>query len=143
MYCSPLTVDVFPTDFYISVNVIAEALFSSKLYSSAGPDKISAWLLRENAALLQYCVAPCALSSMHQSVKDLFHRCGSLPMSPRSRSSVHLHSTLTLTFDRSPLHQSLARSWSHSFINDSSNRLLIRSILLFLYSLDHYKGFQR
>ena len=142
MYCSPLTVDVFPTDFYISVNVIAEALFSSKLYSSAGPDKISAWLLRENAALLQYCVAPCALSLMHQSVKDLFHRCGSLPMSPRSRS-IHLHTTLTLTFDRSPLHQSLARSWSHSFINDSSNRLLIRSILLFLYSLDHYKGFQR
>ena len=39
---SPLTVDQFPTDFYISVNDIAEALLSSKLHSSAGPDKISA-----------------------------------------------------------------------------------------------------
>ena len=39
---SPLTVDEFPTDFYISVNDIAEALLSSKLHSSAGPDKISA-----------------------------------------------------------------------------------------------------
>ena len=63
-----MAVDEFPTDFYISVNGIAEALLSSKLYSSAGPDKISAWLLRENAAVL--CRPLCSI--FNASVREGF-----------------------------------------------------------------------
>ena len=36
---SPLNVNELPTDFYISVNDIAEALLSSELHSSAGLDE--------------------------------------------------------------------------------------------------------
>ena len=41
LFWSHMTVDEFPTDFYSSVNDIEEALPSSKLHSSVGPDKIS------------------------------------------------------------------------------------------------------
>lgn len=40
--CSPLPVDEFPPDFYISVDKVEKVLRSSKIQSSSGLDKISA-----------------------------------------------------------------------------------------------------
>jgi hypothetical protein len=49
---TPLPVDVYPSEFIISVEDSEAALLSSKLHSAAGRDEISAWFLRENASTL-------------------------------------------------------------------------------------------
>ena len=45
---TPLPVDVYPSEFIISV----EDTEATKLHSAAGPDEMSAWFLRENASTL-------------------------------------------------------------------------------------------
>ena len=70
----PLTVDELPTDFYISVHDIAESytFIQAPFICMLAQTK---FLLGCYVRIPQYCVAPCALSLMHQSVKHLFHRC--------------------------------------------------------------------
>jgi hypothetical protein len=49
---TPLPVDVYPSEFIISVDDTEAALLSTKLHSAAGHDEMSAWYLRENASTL-------------------------------------------------------------------------------------------
>ena len=49
---TPLPVDVYPSEFIICVKDTEAELLSTKLHSSASPDEISAWFLRENASTL-------------------------------------------------------------------------------------------
>ncbi len=48
----PLHTNDIPDEFCISVEETEKALLSSKLHTSAGPDEIPSWLLRENASVL-------------------------------------------------------------------------------------------
>ena len=60
----PLPTNDIPDDFCISVEETEKALLSSKLHSSAGPDEIPSWLLRENASVL--CRPLCSIFVVSQ-----------------------------------------------------------------------------
>ena len=47
-----LPIEKFPPMFHISIEETEKALLATKLHSSAGPDEIAAWFLRENACAL-------------------------------------------------------------------------------------------
>ena len=64
----PLPTNDIPDDFCISVEETEKALLSSKLHSSAGPDEIPSWLLRENASVL--CRPLCSI--FNSSVREGF-----------------------------------------------------------------------
>jgi hypothetical protein len=49
---TPLPVDVYPSQFIISLEDAEAALLSTKLHSAPGPVEIRAWFLRENASTL-------------------------------------------------------------------------------------------
>jgi hypothetical protein len=64
----PLPTNDIPDYFCISVEETEKALLSSKLYSSAGPDEIPSWLLRENASV--FCRPLCSI--FNSSVSEGF-----------------------------------------------------------------------
>ncbi len=64
----PLPTNDIPDEFCISVEETEKALLSSKLHTSAGPDEIPSWLLRENASVL--CRPLCSI--FNASVREGF-----------------------------------------------------------------------
>ena len=70
-----LPVEEFPSMFHISIQETEKALLATKLHSSAGPDEIAAWFLRENACAL--CRPDRARSSTRQYGKVLSRHFGS------------------------------------------------------------------
>ena len=88
----PLPVDIYPPKFIVSVEETETALLSSKLYSSVGPDEISAWFFRENASVL--CRPLCSifnLSLRQDFVPSLWKSTNVLPI-PKSSPALDIDS---------------------------------------------------
>jgi hypothetical protein len=101
----PLPTNDIPDDFCISVEETEKALLSPKLHSSAGPDEIPSWLLRENASVL--CRSLCYI--FNASVReDLFPQYGRQQILHQFKNLRPLKK-LILTSEQSPSHQLSAR----------------------------------
>ena len=76
----PLPTNDIPDDFCIFVEETEKALLSSKLHSSAGPDEIPSWLLRENASVL--CRPLCSIfnASVREAIFNASVREGFVPL---------------------------------------------------------------
>jgi hypothetical protein len=101
----PLPTNAIPDEFCISVEETEKVLFSSKLHSSAGPDEIPSWLLRENASVL--CRPLCSI--FNASVRE-----GFVPSIWKAANITPIQNLrplkmLILTSDQSPSHQLSAR----------------------------------
>jgi hypothetical protein len=120
----PLPTNDIPDDFCISVEETEKALLSSKLHSSAGPDEIPSWLLRENASVL--CRPLCSI--FNASVREGFGPSiwKAANITPIQKSSPL--KMLILTSDQSPSHQLSARFLNpfptNGFLTSSQKKLI-------------------
>ena len=98
---TPIAVDDVPSDFYISIDEVENALISVKSHSAAGPDEISPWLLRENSASLSRPLACIFNASIQEgNIPSLWK---SANVSPVPKSSP------ALDIDSQPRSQGLSR----------------------------------
>ena len=111
---TPLPVVDYPSKFNITVEDTETALLSTKLHSAAGPDEISAWLLRENAASL--CRPLCSIfnSSLRQGFVPSLWKSATVSPIPKTSPALNIDSEfrpISLTAIVSKILESFPYRW--------------------------------